>query len=117
MITVRLFTLASPDLRKAGDSEMLPIAWFSVQGKNRGGSARFGLRLLKALSGIGKLSTVGVLRLRASSVPCHAVNLRGASLRMTILFEVEGFTGKIDEVTGSQDDDFVGILRENIEAS
>jgi hypothetical protein len=26
---------------------------------------------------------------------------------MTILFEVEDFTRKIDKVTGSQDDDFV----------
>ena len=27
--------------------------------------------------------------------------------QMTILFEIESFTRKIDKVTGSQDDDFV----------
>ncbi len=33
---------------------------------------------------------------------------------MTILFEVEGFTRKIYEVTGSQDDDFAGVLKKDI---
>ena len=37
----------------------------------------------------------------------HERSIKSQALRMTILFEVEGFTRKIYKVTGSQDDDFV----------
>jgi len=75
-----------------GHGKMLAVLVLGPPGKDRGGSARRGLRWSKSSEQHGQESILGVLRLRATSaVPLDKSVRRSA-----------------------QDDDFVGILKKNI---
>src|ERR1700689_4628100 len=52
----------------AGHNKMPASSWFSAPGEDRGGTAGASFGGWKAPSGMGKISTAGVLRLRATSV-------------------------------------------------
>jgi hypothetical protein len=70
----------------------------------------------KVPSGMGKINTVGVLRLRAKSAIARDKSVRRSAQDDDFLEGIEKHLvkskkhGKIEKVTSSQDDDFVGVL-------
>jgi hypothetical protein len=73
-----------------------------------GERARRGLRWLKSPEQHGvRLAPPGSFD-SARQALCHAIDLWGAPLRMTVLSKLEKFSRKIDKVTGSQDDEVEG---------
>ncbi len=87
---------SAPGLCKAGNSRMLASSRFSAPKKDRGRSAWCGLRRLKSSEQQGqdkhRRGSNGYVRDRlfdyAPQALCHAINLSGAPLRMTILRQV-----------------------------